>query len=163
MKTIYISGPLTDVPNADVLKAFYEQIGEVCLYLGLVPYIPHQHTDPILHSDYSPQAVYDLDRRNIVKADWVVAYVGRPALGVGQEIEIARANGIPVILLYERGRSVSRMVRGNPAVTVEVVGRDLDNILQELKYVLAQLCAGPGEVETLSAQVSESRCSPVRL
>jgi len=40
-----------------------------------------------------------LDRTNVEKANLVVAYVGIPALGVGQEIEIARQKNIDKYLI----------------------------------------------------------------
>ncbi|GIK37986.1 MAG: hypothetical protein BroJett011_18190 [Chloroflexota bacterium] len=148
MKKVYISGPLTNLPNGDMLKAFYEQIGVVCSRLNMQPYIPHQHSDPILHPEISPQAIYDLDRTNVVSAELVIAYVGVPALGVGQEIEIAKQHNIPVILVYELGCSVTRMVRGNPIVAAEVVGRDFNHIVAQLEQILPNLTKASVEVES---------------
>lgn len=142
MKTIYISGPLTGVSNITSLKNFYEQIGNICFQLGMQPYIPHKHSDPILHRDLLPETIYRMDRDHISNSDWVVAYVGSPAVGVGQEIEIARECNIPVILLYETGRTISRMVRGNPTVKAEVTGDDLEGILLKLELTMLHLCCG---------------------
>ena len=139
MADVYVSGPLTGQPNVDTLKAFYEKIGEICLHLGMQPYIPHQHSDPIFHSELSPEYIYNLDREKVAKANLVVAYVGLPSTGVGLEIEIARQHNIPVILIYETGRAVSRMVRGSPAIIAEVVGSDLKHVLEKLQHVLMDL------------------------
>lgn len=148
MKKVYISGPLTNLPDADTLKAFYEQIGVVCSRLNMLPYIPHQHSDPILHPEIPPRAIYDLDRTNVARADLVIAYTGVPALGVGQEIEIAKQHNVPVILVYELGRSVTRMVRGNPIVVAEVVGKDFNHIIAQLEQILPNLTKAGIEVES---------------
>lgn len=148
MKTVYISGPLTGVSNITSLKNFYEQIGNICFQLGMQPYIPHKHSDPILHRDLLPETIYRMDREHVSSADWVVAYVGTPAVGVGQEIEIAREYNIPVILLYETERAISRMVRGNPAVRAEVTGEDLEGILLKLEATLLHLCYGHSNFTT---------------
>jgi len=139
MKRIYVSGPLTCQANAQRLKALYEAIADVCQRLGFESYVPHLASDPMQHPHLSPQHVYNLDRSNVEEADIVIAYVGTPAIGVGQEIEIARQRGIPVILLYETGQIVTRMVRGSPAVIAEVTGFDQVQLLSNLEQVLAGL------------------------
>jgi len=139
MKTIYISGPLTGVKNAGTIKMFYERIGSLCESFGIEAYIPHVQSDPILHPNLTPQQVYQLDRKQIEAADFVIAYVGVPSLGVGQEIEIAFQNGVPVILVYEENRPVSRMVRGNPIVASEITGANRHEILSRLSVQLQAL------------------------
>ena len=136
MKTVYVSGPLTGISNPRALKTFYESIGRVCLHVGFNPYIPHQHSDPLQHPNMTPQAVYELDRQNVSQSDVVIAYVGIPAIGVGQEVEIAHTSGVPVILVYEAGRSITRMVRGNPSIFAEVSGTGPQAILSGLATTL---------------------------
>jgi hypothetical protein len=139
MKVVYISGPLTGVRNIDNLRNFYENVGAIVSLLGAKPYIPHQHSDPIKHPNISPRKVYLLDRKNVCNADLVIAYVGIPSIGVGQEIEIANRYCKPVVLLYETNRTVSRMVRGNPSVMAEVVGPDWRGILSNLEEIIQEL------------------------
>jgi len=139
---VYISGVLTDGDEIGDLKTFYEEIGQVCKELGLEPYIPHQHTDPAAHPQFTPRDIYQKDRRQIAASRLVVAYVGRPSLGVGAEIEIAHQCGVPVILLYEGGKTISRMARGNPAVAEEVIFTDFEDALARLLASIQRVLTG---------------------
>lgn len=138
MNKAYISGPLTNTPKINTLKKFYEKLGDECLRQGWNAYIPHQHSDPLMHPNIDPETVYRLDRQNVICSDLVIAYVGIPSIGVGQEIEIAATARIPVILLFERDRSVSRMVRGNPIVVAEITRRHRDEMIHDLGKILCE-------------------------
>ena len=118
---VYISGALTRVTNLEELRGFYESLGMICQKHGASPYIPHQYTDPEKNPDVSPTEVYSTDRSAIKASSLLVAYVGSPSTGVGQEIEIAYQIGIPVVLLFEKGKEPSRMVRGNPSVVEKII------------------------------------------
>lgn len=133
---VYISGALTGTPNIEELKEFYENIAEVCTDLGLKPYLPHLNSDPKKHPDISASKVYEMDAAQIKNADLVVAYIGMPSLGVGAEIEIAHYSNIPVIILYESEKPVSRMSRGNPAVIRQIIFDHKTEALEKLKLVL---------------------------
>lgn len=139
VKSVYVSGPLTGVKDLSSLKAFYEKIGEVCTLIGASPYIPHQLTDPIIHSYLSPEDVYTRDREQVINANLVIAYVGIPSLGVGQEVEIARENSVPIILIFESDKTVSKMVLGNPGVKLVVTEVTREIILAKLMKFLPQL------------------------
>jgi nucleoside 2-deoxyribosyltransferase len=140
MSYFYISGALTGMPNVDQLKKFYEDIARLCRKLGHSAYLPHQRTDPIIHADVPAREVYERDKQEVLRADFVIAYVGVPSLGVGTEIEIAREAQIPIILLYEQGTAVSRMVRGNPAVIREIIFSDPLTAVEELEKFLIERC-----------------------
>jgi nucleoside 2-deoxyribosyltransferase len=137
-KKVYISGALTEVNVNDPtsLKRFYESIAELCKTLGMKPYVPHLNSDPVVHPHLDPKQVYEMDKREIAGSDIVIAYVGFPSLGVGQEIEIARENEVPVILLYEQSKRISRMARGNPAVIAQIAFADFEDGLRQLRSVL---------------------------
>ncbi len=135
-KYIYISGPLTRLKEPEKVKKFYEQIGEVCKEAGFSPYVPHLRTDPVKNADISPQEVWFTDFRLVKNACLLIAYVDEPSLGVGAELEIARYNGVPCILLYRKDGRVSRMARGNPAVLKEVIFEDFKDCLFKLKKFL---------------------------
>jgi len=122
---VYISGPLTNDGNdgadrIEHLKKFYENIAKVCEQKGYIVYVPHLHTDPVIHASVSPRDVYNIDVREVAKADLVLAYVGQPSHGVGAEVERAFHTGTKVVLLYEQGTKISRLIRGCPAVVAEV-------------------------------------------
>jgi hypothetical protein len=135
LKQAYISAPLTGVEDLNSQKYFYEEIGHIVKRAGYLPYVPHQHTDPVQHAHTTAAEVYALDRDTIVKSALILAYVGTPSIGVGQEVEIAHQNGIPVMLLFEESRPVSRMVRGNPSVIFEIVAPTRERLLQRLADV----------------------------
>ena len=111
-RQVYISGPLTNSSK----KELYELLGKAFEEKGFSAYIPHQHTDPTKNGDITPKEVYHTDYKKISESSLVVAYVGKPSLGVGQEIQIANFNQIPILLVYEMGAKVSRMTRGTPMV-----------------------------------------------
>lgn len=133
-----MSGPLTGVEQIAELKAFYEAIGQVCAEAGVDLYLPHRVSDPLANASLTPGEVYAMDRAAIGAADLVIAYVGLPSLGVGCEIEIAREHAIPVVLLYEEGARISRMIRGNPAVVTELRFTGYDTGLQQIAAWLRQ-------------------------
>lgn len=134
---VYVSGALTGVPEPEILKGFYEAIAEACEKADFEPYVPHLVSDPIQNPDMTPREVYELDKEQVTRADLVIAYVGEPSLGVGSEIEIARQNGISVILMMKEGVRVSRMARGNPAVTAELRFKGYEDGVRKLTEFLS--------------------------
>lgn len=121
----YISGALSSLGEGALGRLFYELLGEIVGEAGLTAYLPHRHTDPVAAPDLAPQAVYEVDRRRVSAARVLVVYAGLPSFGVGIEVEIAREHGVPVILVVERDRPVSRMLLGSPAVAEVVRFSDL--------------------------------------
>ena len=111
-KQVYISGPLTNSSK----KELYELLGAEFEKCGFSAYIPHQHTDSKKNADIKPKEVYQTDYRRIIESSLLVAYVGEPSLGVGQEIQIAAFHQIPILLVFEKEAKVSRMTLGNPMV-----------------------------------------------
>ncbi len=116
----YISGALTDATHPEELKRFYETLGRLCSHLGLAPYVPHLVTDPQTHPEVPPREVFETDKTQVLSSSLVIAYVGQPSLGVGMEIAYAETANIPIILLYEKGKEVSRLARGAPAIVAEI-------------------------------------------
>lgn len=134
----YVSGVLTGVESLDVLKKFYEDISRVCAAEGVAAYVPHLVTDPEKNAEITPREVYELDRLKVIESNLVIAYVGVPSLGVGQEIEIARESNIPVLLMMEKEARISRMARGNPAVIAEIRFEDFRDALKQLSLWLRE-------------------------
>jgi hypothetical protein len=69
----------------------------------------------------------------------LIAYAGTPSFGVGIEVEIAREQGIPVIVVAERDRTVSRILLGSPAVVDVVRFTDLAALRQALGDAIARV------------------------
>jgi nucleoside 2-deoxyribosyltransferase len=67
-----------------------------------------------------PSEVYRRDTEWINEADALVAEVSTPSHGVGYEISYALERGKPVLCLFQRGNTVSKMITGNttPGITV---------------------------------------------
>ncbi len=62
----------------------------------------------------APDAVYARDTAWMHAADALIAEVSIPSHGVGYEIGFALGLEKPVLCLHEQGRSVSKMITGNP-------------------------------------------------
>ena len=139
----YISGPLVSSRNLDDARFFYSFLGEICRNCGLNPYIPHNHTDPVAYPDLSPIEVFDKDFEALVRSEMIIAYIGRPSLGVGAELGIAFQLGKPVIALHESEEKPSRFVLGmlRKAKSCQIItfkdnnecGRKLSSILSNFK------------------------------
>ena len=137
-RKVYISGALTGVPHPEATKRKYEKLGELCQALGLNAYVPHLHTDPVAHPYVTSREVYEADKFQVITSHLVIACVDYPSLGVGQEIEIAREHNVPVVLLCQKDRSLSRMARGSPGVIAEIRYEDLADALRQTSQFLEQ-------------------------
>ena len=143
----YISGALTALDDGARMRLFYELLAEVVASVGLRAYVPHRVSDPVAAAHLEPRAVYDIDRAHVTSARVVVAYAGIPSFGVGIEVELAREHAVPVVLVVERDRTVSRLLLGNPAVVEVVRFADLDGLRRGLGAALGRVAApsdGPG-------------------
>jgi hypothetical protein len=135
---IYISGPLTAIPSPEIVKNFYEAIGSLGNQLGFPTYVPHLNTDPIQNPDITPREVFEMDKDQVINSELVIAYLGSPSFGVGMELAYAEMHNIPIILLYERGKNISRFPRGIPTVIAEIQFNDYEEALEQLKHFLKE-------------------------
>ena len=141
----YVSGALTALDDAPRTKVFYELLAEIAEAANLRAYLPHRVTDPIAQAHLDPRAVYEIDRAHITGAAVLIAYAGIPSFGVGIEVELARERGVPVVVVAERDRPVSRLLLGNPAVVEVVRFADLDGLRRQLQTALARIATAPRE------------------
>jgi hypothetical protein len=132
----YISGALTALEDAPRTKLFYEVLAEIAGAAGLRGYLPHRVTDPVTAAQLDPRAVYEIDRAHVTSAAVLIAYAGIPSFGVGIEVELAREHGVPVIIVAERDRPISRLLLGNPAVVEVVKFADLEGLRHSLAAAL---------------------------
>ncbi|NJP09892.1 MAG: XRE family transcriptional regulator [Leptolyngbyaceae cyanobacterium RU_5_1] len=135
-KKIYISGALTGIKESEKIKDFYESIGLLCDQLAFQTHIPHLYTDPLKNPEISPRQVFEMDKRQVNAADLVIAYLGCPSFGVGMELAYADTNNIPIILLYERERIISRFPRGIPSIVAEIQFTSYEDALEQLRNIL---------------------------
>ena len=152
---IYVSGALTGIENSLLIKGFYQDIGLLCEEMGLQAYVPHLNTDPINNPDVSPYQVFELDKHQVSTSNLVIAYLGYPAFGVGMELAYAEMRAIPIILLYEKDKRVSRFPRGIPTVFSEIQFNDYEDALAQLKIVLGEW-RGQQLTQSLSAPSSSN-------
>jgi hypothetical protein len=132
----YISGALTALDDAPRTKLFYELLAEIAEAAGLRAYLPHRVTDPVAAAHLDPRAVYEIDRAHVTSAAVLIAYAGIPSFGVGIEVELAREHSVPVVVVAERERPISRLLLGNPAVVEVVKFADLDGLRRTLTAAL---------------------------
>jgi hypothetical protein len=145
MDEVYISGALTGIADGAQTRVFYELLGEVVSACGLRPYLPHRATDPVAAPDLDPRSVYEIDRARVARSALLIAYAGTPSFGVGIEVEIARERGIPVILVAERDRTVSRILLGSPAVVDVVRFSDLAALRLSLRDAIGRATRSAGD------------------
>jgi hypothetical protein len=137
----YVSGALTALDDAPRTKLFYEVLAEIAETAGLRAYLPHRVSDPVAAAHLDPRAVYEIDRAHVTGAAVVIAYAGIPSFGVGIEVELAREHAVPVIIVAERDRPISRLLLGNPAVVEVVKFADLDSLRRELAAALGAVAS----------------------
>ena len=137
----YISGALTALDDAPRTKLFYEVLAEIAEAAGLRAYLPQRVSDPVAAAHLDPRAVYENDRAHVTSAAVVIAYAGIPSFGVGIEVELAREHAVPVVIVAERDRPISRLLLGNPAVVEVVKFADLDGLRRALAAALAAVAS----------------------
>lgn len=153
---VYISGALTGIKQPEQIKAFYEAIGSLCEEIGFQAYVPHTNTDPIENPDIGPQEVFETDKHQVSTSDLAIAYLGCPSFGVGMELAYAEINAIPLILVYERGKTISRFPRGIPTVIAEIQFSSYEDALSRLRKIL-ESWNSPRSAPLSSSPISSKR------
>src|SRR5438132_688036 len=153
----YISGALTALEDAPRTKVFYELLAEIAEAAGLRAYLPHRVTDPVAAAHLDPRSVYEIDRAHVTNAAVLIAYAGIPSFGVGTEVELAREHSVPVIVVAERERPISRLLLGNPAVVEVVTFADLDGLRRALGSALAAAATLGVDPRTVRRHVATAR------
>jgi len=132
----YISGALTAVWEKLKLKALYEDIGNLCSKKSINCYIPHLHKSLDKDPNIPLEEIFNGNMEQIDKSNILIAYVGTPSQGVGMEIERAHIRGLDVVVLAEKGKKVSRMVRGCPAVIHHIEFTNFEDAMNQLDSCL---------------------------
>jgi len=141
---VYVSGALTAVQDGAPIRLFYEVLSEIVSDAGLRPYLPHRpdhHLIADAHLD--ARTAFDIKRAHGAAAAVLIAYAGLPSLGVGTEVEVVREHGVPVVIVVERDRPVSRILLGNPAVVEVVRFADLAGLRRDLGAALGRITRRP--------------------
>lgn len=131
---IFFAGPLTNLPDPEKTKVFYKNLSTLAEKFGHQPFWAFlSGTDPVKNPDVSAAEVYRRDTERLSQSDLMIAYVGEASTGTGDEIEYANARNIPVVIMYEKGDKMTRMILGNPAVKKVIVFETEDQALKELE------------------------------
>ncbi len=139
-KIAYICGPLTEIPKNQQrsVKKFYEEIADVVEKVTEKrAFVPHEHYDPIKHAHFSPSEVDAAERWQVcIQTSILIVVAIAPSWGGGIEVEMAHRSDVPVILLYEKGKRVSRLLKGNPAIKRIIEYENEKDALEKLeKYI----------------------------
>lgn len=142
---IFFAGPLTELVDKEKTKAFYRKLATVAQDNGYEWFWAFLHgTDPEKNPDVPAGVVYKTDLAELAKCDLMVAYVGEPTTGTGQEIEYAKEHNIPVYLLQEKGKRLTRMVLGSPNVKGVIEFTSEEDAVAQLDKLLKRLKTTPG-------------------
>ncbi len=137
---IFFSTPLTNLADPERSKQFFNKLDALAKDMGFGTFWAFlSGTDPILNPEVKPREVYRRDIKALDESDLMIAYVGEPSTGVGIEIEHANKTGKSVVILYEEGKRVSRMLRGCPAVKEEIVFTSEEDAISKLRSYLSGL------------------------
>lgn len=113
----YLSSALTRVHEPDAVREQNRTIrSRLEEAFNVSVYLPQENSDPNRQDSHeavmSAEEVYLLDRWRVAESDFILLNANHPSFGVGQELEIAGAAGIPVIVYHRSEERVSRMLRG---------------------------------------------------
>ena len=141
----YVAGSLTGISpeRKKELDKFYEDIATVVRKNGGFAYLPHKGgTDPVKNPDILPADVYETDIiavEHSKNGGGLIAYVGEPSTGVGIEIQHANLLKIPVILLYEVDKKVTRLAKGIPNLAELIIFDSKKDALKRLDAAVAKV------------------------
>ena len=137
---IFFAGPLTDLKDPEKTKAFYVRMADVVKEMGFDYFWAFlSGTDPIKNPDVPPSDVYHRDIEELDNSDIMIAYIGEPTTGTGMEIEHAHQTNKPIVVLYEQGKHISRMLRGCPGIVKEIIFTSEEDACRQLKEFLLTL------------------------
>ncbi|MEK7591809.1 MAG: nucleoside 2-deoxyribosyltransferase [Patescibacteria group bacterium] len=137
---IFFGGPLTDLKEKEKTKEFYRRMADVAEKNGFEWFWAFLNgTDPIKNPEVPSEVVYETDLAELAKSDLMIVYLGEPTTGTGQEIEYAKEHNIPVYLLFEQGKQITRMVLGSPNIKEEIEFTSEDDALSKLDSLLKRL------------------------
>lgn len=137
---IFFAGPLTNLVDPVTTKNFYTKMSVVAKNTGFDSFWAFKSgTDPVKDPGVDPEYIYYKDLSELEESNLMIAYIGEPSAGTGQELEYAREHNIPIILVYPKSQHVSRMVIGNPAVIDTIAYDSEEGALEKLQDILKKI------------------------
>lgn len=118
MKKVYFAGSITGG------RDFVDTYVEIIAYLKenfnvLTEHIGNKNINANGEMEKSPEYIFTRDCDWIAEADFIIADVSNPSLGVGYEIGLGESIGKPILCLYKiSDRRISSMITGNKYLTV---------------------------------------------
>ncbi len=157
---IFFGGPLTDLKDEKGTKHFYVHMAEVAKKNGVDCFWAFLHgTDPLEDPNVPSSVVYQSDLEALAASDVMIVYLGEPTTGTGQEMEYAKEHGIPIYMMYEKGKYISRMAKGSPNVKGSIVFTSQEDALTQLDILLHGLKKRIEENGTLREDFSDNGIS----
>lgn len=150
---VYISGALTSIRQKVRVEILYEKTGQLCESKGIHAYIPHLEKNLDKNPDITFNEMYRSNMEQVDQSDLVIAYVGIPSQGTGMEIERAHQNGTEVFIVSEKGKKVSRMVRGCPSVIGHIEFSDFNDAMQKLEKLIDEWLKKRGRKEEVELSI----------
>jgi transcriptional regulator with XRE-family HTH domain len=137
----YFASALTNLSEAERTDIFEDAavVREACEGIRAFLYEPRHFTDPVHNKDVTAERVFIIDHAQVSRSDFVVLHAGAPSFGAGQELEIARNAGIPILVLRPEHVALTRMVKGSSARIREVAFSGRDHLRTLLPDALGDL------------------------
>jgi hypothetical protein len=167
-KQVYIGSALTHLPSAifSEYKTLIVGIADMIedIFQCKVRYAL-EDSDPFLpkyNIPKRPAECYRMDRELAEQCDLFIAEASFPSTGLGQELQIVAYNNKPAILIYKNygnnlaekkdyrtksgeghtielgNKIVSVMVQGNPAIKREILYKNKDECIQQVKEFILE-------------------------
>lgn len=140
-KVPYVCGPITELPKKmrEPARYFYVRIADLCeKEVGARAYVPHEHLDTVMNPNLPFGIVNQTDRVQVIeRTSLLIVVTFAASWGGGIEVGWADLNGVPAIILRERGKKVSRLLLENPAIVGVIDYVSLEDALSQLGVQLA--------------------------
>ena len=137
-KVPYICGPLTELSKelGDQARDIYLAIAEITrVVLDKRAFVPHEHYDPLVNINASPQEVYKTESDRIKHQTSLLIVVAiAPSWGGGGEIQLANEYNVPIIICHPKGKKISRYILGMEMVHQDII--EYNNITDLTKRLL---------------------------
>ena len=114
-------------------------IEKVCQSLEIDLFEPRLASDPVNHPELSSEKVFADDRKRVLRSDLVIHIANYPSTGSGEELDIASGALVPIVIVAQGDVRVSRMVKGIPALKLDITYGNIDELEDELRERLTEI------------------------
>ena len=137
----YLASALTGLTESQRENLFEvsDIVNSVCRDLEIDLYEPRKATDPVRHPNVDAKDVYNMDRERVLRSDLLVHVADFASTGAGEELDIALAALIPIVLIAHGTTQISRMITGIPALKLTITYRDESELRSVLREALTEI------------------------